>query len=58
MTMENRALVYAVLAISLGYLLVSAVPSQLAPPMFSESIEDRELTRRLQLMMPLLQQAS
>ncbi len=37
MTMENRALVYAVLAISLGYLLVSAVPSQLAPPMFGES---------------------
>ena len=45
MTMENRALVYAVLAISLGYLLVSAVPSQLAPPMFSESMEDRELLK-------------
>jgi len=43
MTMENKALVYAVLAISLGYLLVSAVPSQLAPPMFSESAKDSEI---------------
>ena len=41
--MENRALVYAVLAISLGYLLVSAVPSQLAPPLFSESAKDSEI---------------
>ena len=45
MTMQNRALVYAVLAISLGYLLVSAVPSQLAPPMLSESAGDRELVK-------------
>ena len=43
--MENRALVYAVLAISLGYLLVSAVPSQLTPPMFSESDKDSEIMR-------------
>jgi hypothetical protein len=43
MTMENRALVYAVLAISLGYLLVSAVLSQLAPPMFSEFEKDSEI---------------
>lgn len=43
--MGNKALVYAVLAISLGYLLVSAVPSQLAPPMFGESIEDTELLK-------------
>jgi hypothetical protein len=42
--MENKALVYAVLAISLGYLLVSAVPSQLAPPMFSAT-EDSELLK-------------
>ena len=43
--MENRALVYAVLAISLGYLLVSAVPSQLASPILSESAGDRELVK-------------
>lgn len=45
MTMENKVLVYAVLAISLGYLLVAAVPSQLAPPMFSESAGDSELVK-------------
>jgi hypothetical protein len=44
MTMENKALVYAVLAISLGYLLVSAVPGQLAPPMFG-SADDPELLK-------------
>ena len=43
--MENKVLVYAVLAISLGYLLVSAVPSQLAPPMFGESAEDPQLLK-------------
>lgn len=43
--MENKALIYAVLAISLGYLLVSAVPGQLAPPMFSESAGDSEMLR-------------
>ena len=41
--MENKVLVYAVLAISLGYLLVSAVPSQLAPQMFSESEDSKRL---------------
>jgi hypothetical protein len=45
MTMENKALVYAVLAISLGYLLVSAVPGQLAPQMFSESAGDSEMLK-------------
>lgn len=45
MTMENKAVVYAVLAISLGYLLVSAVPSQLAPPMFGEPAGDSEMLR-------------
>jgi hypothetical protein len=45
MTMENKAIVYAVLAISLGYLLVSAVPSQLAPPMFGEPAGDSEMLR-------------
>ena len=45
MTMENKVLVYAVLAISLGYLLVSAVPSQLAPPMFGEPTGDSELLK-------------
>ena len=45
MTMENKILVYTVLAISLGYLLVSAVPSQIAPPMFGESVEDSELLK-------------
>ena len=45
MTMQNKVLVYAVLAISLGYFLVAAVPSQLAPPMFSESAEDPELLK-------------
>ena len=43
--MENKALVYAVLAISLGYLLVSTVPSQLAPQMFGESVGDSEMVR-------------
>ena len=43
--MENKVLVYAVLAISLGYLLVSTVPSQLAPPMFGESTGDPELLK-------------
>ena len=45
MTMENKVLLYAVLAISLGYLLVSTVPSQLAPQMFSESVGDSEMVR-------------
>ena len=43
--MENKILVYTVLAISLGYLLVSAVPSQIAPTMFGESVEDSELLK-------------
>ncbi len=43
--MENKALIYAVLAISLGYLLVSAVPSQLAPSMFGEPAGDSEMLR-------------
>lgn len=41
--MENKALIYTVLAISLGYLLVSAVPSRLAPPMYAGSGDDSEL---------------
>ena len=41
--MENKILVYAVLAISLGYLLVSTVPGQLAPPMFGDSVGDPEM---------------
>jgi hypothetical protein len=45
MTMENKTLVYTVLAISLGYLLVSAVPSRLAPPMYAESGDESELMR-------------
>jgi hypothetical protein len=45
MIMQNRALVYTVLAISLGYLLVSMVPNKLAPPMFSEFIGDSELLK-------------
>jgi hypothetical protein len=45
MTMENKALLYTVLAISLGYLLVSAVPSRLAPPMYAESVDDSDLIR-------------
>lgn len=45
MTMENKALVYAVLAISLGYLLVSAVPSRLASPMLLESGDNSEVIR-------------
>jgi hypothetical protein len=45
MTMENKALIYTVLAISLGYLLVSAVPSRLAPPMYAGSGDDSELIR-------------
>ena len=43
--MENKVLVYAVLAISLGFLLVSEVPNQLAPPMFSEPADDSEMLR-------------
>jgi hypothetical protein len=45
MTMDNKILVYTVLAISLGYLLVSTIPSQIAPPMFGESVEDSELLK-------------
>ncbi len=41
--MESKAIVYAVLAISLGYLLVSTVPSQLAPTMFGEPASDSEM---------------
>ena len=41
--MESKTLVYAVLAISLGYLLVSVVPSQLTPPMYGESAGDPEM---------------
>ncbi len=43
--MENKALLYAVLAISLGYLLVSSVPSQLAPPLSEEPLGDPKLLR-------------
>jgi hypothetical protein len=45
MTMKNKVLVYAVLAISLGFLLVSEVPNQLAPPMFGEPAGDSEMVR-------------
>jgi hypothetical protein len=45
MTMENKVLVYAMLAISLGFLLVSEVPGQLAPPMFSEPAGDSEMLK-------------
>ena len=43
--MENKVLIYAVFAISLGYLLVSAVPSQLVPQMFTKSAGDSEMVR-------------
>ena len=43
--MKNKALVYAVLAISLGFLLISEVPNQLAPPMFGEPAGDSEMVR-------------
>ncbi len=43
--MENKVLVYAVLAISLGFLLVSEVPGQFAPPMFGEPAGDSEMVR-------------
>ncbi len=43
--MENKVLVYAVLAISLGFLLVSEVPNQLAPPMFGEPAGESEILR-------------
>ena len=43
--METRVLVYAVLAISLGFLLVSEVPSQLTPQMFGEPVGDSEMVR-------------
>jgi hypothetical protein len=45
MTMENKALLYTMLAISLGYLLVSAVPSRLAPQMYSEIGDDSDLMK-------------
>lgn len=45
MTMKNKVLVYAVLAISLGFLLISEVPNQLAPPMFGEPAGDSEMVR-------------
>jgi len=43
--MKNKVLVYAVLAISLGFLLISEVPNQLAPPMFGEPAGDSEMLR-------------
>ncbi len=43
--MKNKVLVYAVLAISLGFLLISEVPNQLAPPMFGEPAGDSEMVR-------------
>ncbi len=43
--MENKALIYAVLAISLGFLLISEVPNQLAPPMFGEPAGNSEMVR-------------
>ncbi len=43
--MKNKVLVYAVLAISLGFLLISEVPNQLAPPMFGEPVGDSEMVR-------------
>jgi hypothetical protein len=32
--MESKMIVYTVLAITLGYVFVSAIPAQLAPPLF------------------------
>ncbi len=32
--MESKLIVYTVLAITLGYVFVSTIPSQLAPPLF------------------------
>ncbi len=43
--MKNKAIVYAVLAISLGFLLISEVPNQLAPPMFGEPAGDSEMLK-------------
>ena len=43
--MDNRVVIYAVIAISLGYLLVSAVPSRLAVPILSGSDDESDIYR-------------
>jgi hypothetical protein len=43
--MESKALVYTVFAITLGYLLISTVPSQLAPRIFMTLQPDSEQVR-------------
>ena len=39
--MESKLIVYTVLAITLGYVFVSTIPSQLAPPLF-EAVQQPE----------------
>ncbi len=43
--MDNRVVIYAVIAISLGYLLVSTIPSRLAVPMLSGSEDESDIYR-------------
>jgi hypothetical protein len=43
--MESKLIVYAVLAITLGYLFASAIPAQLAPPLFDSGQFEAESIR-------------
>lgn len=43
--MESKLIVYAVLAITLGYVFVSTIPSQLAPPLFEAVQPGDEIIR-------------
>jgi hypothetical protein len=45
MMMETKALVYSVLALTLGYLLVSTVPAQLAPSLLNDVQPESETLR-------------
>jgi hypothetical protein len=45
--MESKLIVYTVLAITLGYVFVSTIPSQLAPPLFEAVQPEGESIRGL-----------
>ena len=47
--LESKLIVYTVLAIILGYIFVSTIPSQLAPPLF-EAVQPEERALRIESM--------
>ncbi|UCH57432.1 MAG: hypothetical protein JSV18_00490 [Candidatus Bathyarchaeota archaeon] len=44
---ESKMIVYTLLAITLGYLLISTVPGQLAPPLYEGVLSETEDSREI-----------